>query len=88
MQISGRYHPNQPFGVSQRKGEMQPATFVCPSEGMKARLNRAVFRVWKDKQRRVEKNLLRFSHRNFMPLILPGVSLIPFEANDLREINH
>jgi len=55
---------------------------------MKARLNLAVFRVWKDEQRRVEKNLFRFSHGNFMLLVLPGVSLIPFEANDFRKINH
>jgi len=55
---------------------------------MKTRLNRAVFGVKKDKQRRVEESLLRFGHSDFVLPVLPGVSLIPFKANDFREINH
>jgi hypothetical protein len=55
---------------------------------MKTRLNRAVIWVWKDEQRRVEKRLLRLSHRDFTLLVLPGVSLTPIEANNFREVNH
>jgi hypothetical protein len=55
---------------------------------VKARLDPAVLRIRQNKERGIEKHLLRVSHRYTVLLILPSIAFIPFEANDIREISH
>jgi len=67
---------------------VKSSSFVGLAEGVKARLNLTVFWIGQHKERGIEKHLLCFSHRYPVPLILSGVTFVPFETNDFREIDH
>jgi hypothetical protein len=56
------------------------------AENVKARLDLAVLCIRQNKKRRIEKHLLRLSHRDTVLLIFPSIAFIPFEANDIGKI--
>ncbi len=57
-------------------------------KSVKSGFRLAVRGIRQYQQRGIEKALFCLSHRDTVLFILPGVAVIPFEANDIREIDH
>jgi len=68
---------------------MQTPSIIRTAKGIKARFSLAMPRIWKQQQRLVEKDLLRFGLTDAVFVhALARVSRIPLEALEVGQINH
>ena len=67
---------------------MQPPPIVRGAQGMKTRLLVTVPAVLQQPQRAIEKELFHLRHRNAVFLVLPGITFVPVETGELRQVDH
>src|SRR5262249_28774824 len=86
--VACRDHSDQLAVPSKGEGDVQASTVNCLAERVISRFGLAVRGVRQHQHRSVEEHLLRLSHGSIMPIILPGVTVIPVEAGNLIEDDH
>ena len=67
---------------------MQQASIDRRTKRVQARLRLRVTRIGYNEQARIKEYLLGFTLRNAVLLVLSRVTFIPFEADDVLEIDH
>ena len=88
MHVARRDHPDQDAITAQREGDVQRTPIERLAEGVEARLLVAVPQVFQHQQGLVEEDLFGLGLRHAVLLVLAGVTVVPVEAGDTREINH
>jgi hypothetical protein len=88
VHVARRDHPDQGAITAQREGDVQRTPIESLAEGVEARLLVAVPQVFQHQQGLVEEDLFGLGLRHAVLLVLAGVTVVPVEADDAREIDH
>ena len=89
MHVSRRDHAYESIIVTQREGDMEKSTLICPAQGMQPVLAATVSVVSHQQKRFVEEDLLGLALADLVLVdTLPSIAFVPVEADNPRPIEH